>query len=244
MHSYRGPRHYSYECKVQLQERPYNARPSRTQQLLNPKLVPKLTNDTPDDATRKKGVADEELARKEAERARKRELDEDNEPRGREHESKRQRSSSVDSVSSISTRSSKSPPPRARASPAPRRAHDDSPPARRARRSRSFDSAGIKDRLILANIPIPAGGLVTAPLRETHDHTCGKRVALLFPTTEDHRLGDSRGTIRVRRVDKTPEIDVEQRKVSTGSTGNDTRALGVVRDIEPLQSLSHLGSAV
>lgn len=46
-------RHYSYECKVQLQERPYNARPSRTQQLLNPKLVPKLTNDTPDDATRK-----------------------------------------------------------------------------------------------------------------------------------------------------------------------------------------------
>lgn len=46
-------RHYSYECKVQLQERPYNARPSRTQQLLNPKLVPKLTNDTPDEATRK-----------------------------------------------------------------------------------------------------------------------------------------------------------------------------------------------
>lgn len=46
-------RHYSYECKVQLQERPYNPRPSRTQQLLNPKLVPKLTNDTPDDATRK-----------------------------------------------------------------------------------------------------------------------------------------------------------------------------------------------
>lgn len=46
-------RHYSYECKVQLQERPYNARPSRTQQLLNPKLVPKLTNDTPDHASRK-----------------------------------------------------------------------------------------------------------------------------------------------------------------------------------------------
>lgn len=46
-------RHYSYECKVQLQERPYNPRPSRTQQLLNPKLVPKLTNDTPDDSTRK-----------------------------------------------------------------------------------------------------------------------------------------------------------------------------------------------
>lgn len=157
-------RHYSYECKVQLQERPYNPRPSRTQQLLNPKLVPKLTNDTPDDATRKyafelpfaplsfpsitdpanscirKGVADEELARKEAERARKRELDDHDEPSGREPGSKRQRSSSVDSVSSISTRSSKSPPPRRRASPSPRRAQDLSPPARRPRRSRSFDS--------------------------------------------------------------------------------------------------------
>lgn len=47
--------HYSYECKAQLQERPYKARPSRTQQLLNPKLAPKLTNDAPDDATRKLG---------------------------------------------------------------------------------------------------------------------------------------------------------------------------------------------
>ncbi|KAF3761142.1 hypothetical protein M406DRAFT_268535 [Cryphonectria parasitica EP155] len=45
--------HYSYECKAQLQERPYKARPSRTQQLLNPKLAPKLTNDVPGDVTRK-----------------------------------------------------------------------------------------------------------------------------------------------------------------------------------------------
>lgn len=45
--------HYSYECKAQLLERPYKARPSRTQQLLNPKLAPKLTNDVPDDITRK-----------------------------------------------------------------------------------------------------------------------------------------------------------------------------------------------
>ncbi|KAH8785731.1 zinc knuckle-domain-containing protein [Diaporthe sp. PMI_573] len=159
MHSYRGrggPRkptpanvqcqkclkrgHYSYECKVQLQERPYNPRPSRTQQLLNPKLVPKLTNDTPDDATRKKGVADEELARKEVERARKRELDDGHEPSGREPGSKRQRSSSVDSVSSISTGSSKSPPPPRRASPSPRRDQDFSPPSRRPGRSRSFGS--------------------------------------------------------------------------------------------------------
>ncbi len=40
-------RHYSYECKSTTQERPYVSRPSRTQQLTNPKLVPKLASDTP-----------------------------------------------------------------------------------------------------------------------------------------------------------------------------------------------------
>ncbi|KAK4131329.1 hypothetical protein BT67DRAFT_444765 [Trichocladium antarcticum] len=41
-------RHYSYECKAPPQERPYIARPSRTQQLSNPKLLPKLSNEVPD----------------------------------------------------------------------------------------------------------------------------------------------------------------------------------------------------
>jgi len=45
--------HYSYECKASAQERPYVARPSRTQQLLNPKLLPKLTSDVPNDLLRK-----------------------------------------------------------------------------------------------------------------------------------------------------------------------------------------------
>ncbi|KAK2615119.1 hypothetical protein N8I77_001895 [Diaporthe amygdali] len=220
MHSYRGrggPRkptptnvqcqkclkrgHYSYECKVQLQERPYNARPSRTQQLLNPKLVPKLTNDTPDDATRKKGVADEELARKEAERARKRELDEDDEPRGREHEFKRQRSSSVDSVSSISTRSSKSPPPRARASPAPRRAHDDSPPARRARRSRSFDSVSDGSR---GRSPNP-----DAQYRPRHGRHQGS------PDPREHP--DSRREARDSSSERDPRPHVRQTRRSSPS---------------------------
>ncbi|KAK4104052.1 hypothetical protein N658DRAFT_420159 [Parathielavia hyrcaniae] len=40
-------RHYSYECKAAPQERPYIARPSRTQQLFNPKLLPKLSSETP-----------------------------------------------------------------------------------------------------------------------------------------------------------------------------------------------------
>lgn len=46
-------RHYSYECKATAQERPYVSRPSRTQQLRNPKLVPKLTNDAPNPLEKK-----------------------------------------------------------------------------------------------------------------------------------------------------------------------------------------------
>ncbi|KAM0344574.1 hypothetical protein ACHAPU_007348 [Fusarium lateritium] len=64
-------RHYSYECKASTQERPYASRPSRSQQLRNPKLVPKLTNETLNPLEKKKGVADEELAKAENERARK-----------------------------------------------------------------------------------------------------------------------------------------------------------------------------
>ncbi|EFW99222.1 hypothetical protein CMQ_5643 [Grosmannia clavigera kw1407] len=63
------PRHYSYECKVTPQERPYKARPSRSQQLRNPKLVPKLHEDTFNALQIKEGVADQELAKREAERA-------------------------------------------------------------------------------------------------------------------------------------------------------------------------------
>ena len=61
-------RHYSYECKATAQERPYTSRPSRTQQLLNPKLAPKLNSDVPNELLRKKGVADEQLAKAELER--------------------------------------------------------------------------------------------------------------------------------------------------------------------------------
>ncbi|KAF5658465.1 hypothetical protein FCIRC_12889 [Fusarium circinatum] len=66
-------RHYSYECKATAQERPYVSRPSRSQQFRNPKLVPKLTNETLNPLEQKKGVADEELAKLEAQRARERE---------------------------------------------------------------------------------------------------------------------------------------------------------------------------
>jgi hypothetical protein len=94
--------HYSYECKAPAQERPYKSRPSRTQQLLNPQLKPKLTAEVPQNLVRKKGIADEILAKKEAERGR---------ISGRDSSRKRPRSVSTysdDSVSTISTNRSRS----------------------------------------------------------------------------------------------------------------------------------------
>ncbi|KAH8685653.1 hypothetical protein BGZ60DRAFT_522938 [Tricladium varicosporioides] len=104
-------RHYSYECKAVAQERPYVSRPSRTQQLLNPKLVPKLTSDIPQDLLRKKGIANEQLAKAELERGRKR--DRQSEELDSPGASKRIRSTSVStmSVSTISTNMSRSPSP-------------------------------------------------------------------------------------------------------------------------------------
>ncbi|KAH8821057.1 zinc knuckle-domain-containing protein [Xylogone sp. PMI_703] len=98
--------HYSYECKAVVQDRPYVPRPSRTQQLLNPKLVPKLTSDVPQDLLRKKGVADEQLAKNEKERGRKRERQ--NEELEAQGSHKRMRSASSGSVSTISTNRSRS----------------------------------------------------------------------------------------------------------------------------------------
>ncbi|KAI1657279.1 zinc knuckle-domain-containing protein [Daldinia decipiens] len=134
--------HYSYECKATTQERPYVSRPSRTQQLFNPKLVPKLASDTPDALQKQKGVADEELAKREAERAKKRELEGDE---SGDESPKRRRSASYDSVSSISTRWSASPPPRAQQSTA---AHLDVPRRETSRgvRRDSYSSASEYNR--------------------------------------------------------------------------------------------------
>lgn len=114
-------RHFSYECKSAVQERPYTSRPSRTQQMRNPKLVPQLTSDVPNDLLRTKGVADEQLAQKEKERGRARSRS--SSPVAAPAQSrKRSRSvsssSSFDSVSTISTNRSHSP-------KRSRRLHDD-----------------------------------------------------------------------------------------------------------------------
>ncbi|PFH62726.1 hypothetical protein XA68_12154 [Ophiocordyceps unilateralis] len=62
--------HYSYECKASAQDRPYVSRPSRSQQLRNPKLVPELTGLEP--PASKKGIADAIIAEREAQHARER----------------------------------------------------------------------------------------------------------------------------------------------------------------------------
>jgi hypothetical protein len=113
--------HYSYECKVTAQERPYQSRPSRTQQLLNPKLKPKLTTEVPEDLLRKKGVADEILKKKEQER-------------------KRSRSRSVSSADSVSTISTNRSPSRSRSPPRRRKHNDDKALTKRRRRSPSVGS--------------------------------------------------------------------------------------------------------
>jgi len=101
--------HYSYECKASTQERPYMSRPSRTQQLLNPKLKPKLTSDAPNKLLTSKGVADQQLAETEA--SRQENLPTETEERGRSlrHGApSRSRSLSSSSVSTISTNRSRS----------------------------------------------------------------------------------------------------------------------------------------
>ncbi|KFY29129.1 hypothetical protein V493_02518 [Pseudogymnoascus sp. VKM F-4281 (FW-2241)] len=106
--------HYSYECKAIAQERPYVSRPSRTQQLFNPKLVPKLTNDAPQDLSGSKGKQDEQVAKKlEDDRGRKRDRDShdlDNQSKPKRLRSASSRSSV--SVSTVSTNAERSPPPR------------------------------------------------------------------------------------------------------------------------------------
>ncbi|KAI1773503.1 hypothetical protein F4818DRAFT_422776 [Hypoxylon cercidicola] len=139
--------HYSYECKASAQERPYVPRPSRTQQLLNPKLVPKLASDVQDTLQKKKGVADEELAKIEAERAKKRNLEDDSDGAS----PKRARSSSYDSVSSMSTRRSLSPPPQAQQSSAalpdgPGKSRRGPSPVSHASRRQSHSSARSYER--------------------------------------------------------------------------------------------------
>jgi len=90
--------HFSYECQAATHSRPYTSRPSRTQQLVDPRLRPQITNTAPEKEI--KSVALDTI-----ERRRQRSHSEDV---AKAYSRKRLRSSSrSSSVSTISTRSSR-----------------------------------------------------------------------------------------------------------------------------------------
>ncbi|KAI0086551.1 zinc knuckle-domain-containing protein [Irpex rosettiformis] len=101
-----GTGHFTYQCKG---SRPYVSRPSRTQQLENPRTLAKLkadgkpSVDVPEEFKRKSGVANKILEEKEKERAKEGSSKDAEPPRKR-----RKRDSSVSSSSSESSHSSSS----------------------------------------------------------------------------------------------------------------------------------------
>nr|KMM68173.1 hypothetical protein CPAG_04504 [Coccidioides posadasii RMSCC 3488] len=133
--------HYSYECNVTPQERPYTSRPSRTQQLANPKLLQPLSTEIPTEASTLKGPPSSLLNRKDGEiHLSKRNSSRDvtrsstRRPKSRSPSVSSSRSSS--SVSTISTNRSRSSPPKRRhdLSPSPFRTDE------RKRKARSSSS--------------------------------------------------------------------------------------------------------
>lgn len=109
--------HYSYQCTSPAQERPYISRPSRTQQLFNPTLRPRLTEAAPSDQpgqANKKGTADAILKQKEKEkervRGRKRRRDSDAFALPTRSKSPLSSVSSYSSYSSVSSGRSPTPP--------------------------------------------------------------------------------------------------------------------------------------
>jgi hypothetical protein len=182
-------RHYSYECKAKPEERPYAARPSRSAQLKNPKLAPKLTSDVPNDLLRKKGTADEVLAAKASERGRK---------RSRSVESYigktrrgASRSMSMSSVSTISTAASRS------ASPPP-------PPRRRRSFGGEFEADG--------DSYMTSQNIREAPRKRT-------RRSLSASTNSSYASHHSERNTRRRRKSKSPASRGRRRSRSAGRNG-------------------------
>ncbi|QSS54420.1 hypothetical protein I7I53_01955 [Histoplasma capsulatum var. duboisii H88] len=184
--------HYSYECKASAQERPYTSRPSRTQQLANPKLVPELMSDVPNDLLRTKGVADEQLALKERERGRNREgsdYDRDHDDATHRRPEKRVRSVSpaysADSVSTISTdRSWSRSPPRKR----------DIPSSARSRECKRMISRSVSPDSHLSSSS--AGGKATTSRGKEGNTRRGKRSQ--SPVERGRYGSDRRGSWRNR----------------------------------------------
>ncbi|KAI9376824.1 zinc knuckle-domain-containing protein [Aspergillus egyptiacus] len=192
--------HYSYECKVTTQERPYLSRPSRTQQLLNPKLRPQLTTDVPDSTEQTKGTADALLAQREQERGRKRDLDELDPLEALPRASKRNRSlssASASSVSTISTNRSRSESPR-------REGYEEQRRGGRTRSQASHHSWSRKRRYSDSSSDYSVSSY---PSRRTPERNIRRRRRESSPKERGRprdvsRDGDRRDRSRSRRIDK------------------------------------------
>ncbi|KAI0017677.1 zinc knuckle-domain-containing protein [Xylariomycetidae sp. FL0641] len=206
--------HYSYECKGSVQERPYIARPSRTQQLLNPKLVPKLSSDVPDALQKSKGVADQELAKREAERARKRQLEREDEEL-EDDAPKRRRSASYDSVSTISTTKSASPPKakgysRSPPPPAGRSYRSPSPAGHVPRKSSYDDSASEHDRRYSLSPPRGGAARDDSPVGRS-DYRETRSPSYAREQSPDGRSRYSRGGRYSRSPSRSPPREQQHR---------------------------------
>ncbi|KEF61230.1 uncharacterized protein A1O9_02795 [Exophiala aquamarina CBS 119918] len=211
--------HYSYECKASAQERPYISRPSRTQQLLNPKLVPKLSNDSPNHLLNSKGVADKQLAQAEASRNGESARNFENRGRSRSpRQGSRSRSISSDSVSTISTNKSRS--------RSPADVHD---------RGSQFLTSGDVSRSRLTTTPPHGHGKrkhrsmssspSRSPRRMAHgSHRKTRRHRTISPIDRGRPSSMRRGSHRSRT--NTPSMDIEEitkhrRSMDSGQGYND-----------------------
>ncbi|KJR81047.1 uncharacterized protein SPSK_05399 [Sporothrix schenckii 1099-18] len=234
-----------------LLDRPYKARPSRSQQLRNPKLAPKLHEETFNALELKKGVADEELAKREAERALKRrrtsksvslsssgsESDDSaaarrRHPEGKPSSHRRRRSPSYSDPDSGSA-SGRGSPPAAAAAPNPpsgrgRSASVDSrSPSRSRSRSRSASSYS-SSRGSRSPSPPPASRVTEREQRPARPHDDRMKSSDFFGQED----GADRGSIDRRRYRDGSRSPVRERddRRSYRQRDTDTRGDGDRRD--------------
>ncbi|KAL1302137.1 hypothetical protein AAFC00_002571 [Neodothiora populina] len=171
--------HYSYECKSATQERPYQSRPSRTQQLLNPKLAPKLTNAAPEEPRANEMLIDRPSTKEGSKRKRSVDL--------AEVSRKRSVSSySSDSVASVSTRSPSPPMP---SQPTSALRHSRLPPSDSMRETSLSPLPGKAKR------PRRDGSVSSSRTREYDDYTADseRRTRLRRGSTSPGERGRRRG---------------------------------------------------
>ncbi|CAD0108964.1 unnamed protein product, partial [Aureobasidium uvarum] len=212
--------HYSYECKAQAQERPYISRPSRSQQLLNPKLKPKLANIAPTPTPTEQecvkyylGTISSATQKPAQERPRKRSLDDMD-----DHRSSRKRSRSAASFSSasVSTISTRSPSPQR-----PRNRHD----AKQEREASATGGAGDK-RMHPSNS-------VTSPDHMQSFEAHGRNTRM----RRNSRSPSERG----RRRGRSANSEIRMRSASDRNTLKEGRGLTPVRRPDDADNNSMLG---